>query len=292
MNRALRGWLPLAIGPPLVFAIWPDKWPRWTWMWALAVTIYSGCKWLTYRRTEHSEASLSRRLGYLFLWPGLDANAFFQQPPKPPVDKPNPGEWGFAAAKLALGLCLLFVVPHWVPSSEPMLVGWAGMLGIVFTLHFGVFHLLSCAWRAAGVEARPLMDWPILATSVSDFWGRRWNRAFRDLTHRFLFRPLTVWWGPRLATAAGFLFSGLVHEAVVTVPAGGGYGGPTLFFLIQGAALLAERLTLFRRRVLPHRGAAWLWTLLVTLPPVGLLLPRAFVVGIVVPFVRFFGATS
>lgn len=77
------------------------------------------------------------------------------------------------------------------------------MAGLIFVLHFGSFHLLSCAWRAAGVDARPLMHWPVAATSLADFWGRRWNTAFRDLTHRFLFRPLTRRLGPRAGLAAG-----------------------------------------------------------------------------------------
>ena len=84
-----------------------------------------------------------------------------------------------------------------MPGSLPYVAGWVGMVGIVLTLHFGLFHLLSCAWRSAGVEARPLMNDPLASQSVSEFWGRRWNTAFRDLAHRFLFRPLSARLGPR-----------------------------------------------------------------------------------------------
>jgi len=75
-----------------------------------------------------------------------------------------------------------------------MLAGWLGMIGIVVTLHFGIFHALSCLWRRASVEARPLMHAPLASTSLSEFWGRRWNTAFRDLTHRFLFRRSPPGW--------------------------------------------------------------------------------------------------
>src|SRR5262249_58339187 len=87
--------------------------------------------------------------------------------------------------------------------DQEILRGWVGMVGVVLMLHFGSFHLLSCLWRSAGGEAPPLMNRPLLSTSVSEFWGKRWDTAFRDLTHRFLFRPLASPLGPRGAPAAG-----------------------------------------------------------------------------------------
>src|SRR5207253_1255964 len=104
--------------------------------------------------------------------------------------RPNLREWCFATAKCALGAAILWGITPLVPSYLPLLRGWVGMVGFVFILHFGVFHLLSCAWRGWGVDAKPLMNWPLLATTLADFWSRRWNIAFRDLTSRFLFRPL------------------------------------------------------------------------------------------------------
>jgi hypothetical protein len=47
------------------------------------------------------------------------------------------------------------------------------MIGIVTTLHFGLFHLIACAWRTAGVDAQSLMNRPLASGSVSEFWGRR-----------------------------------------------------------------------------------------------------------------------
>ena len=84
------------------------------------------------------------------------------------------------------------------------------------------------------------MNWPLASVSLGEFWGARWNTAFRDLTYRFLFRPLARRLGPRGALS-GFLISGLVHDLVISIPAGGDYGGPTVFFLVQAVGIVTER---------------------------------------------------
>jgi hypothetical protein len=219
----------------------------------------------------------------------LDAPAFLSPYRLPGADRPRAREWAFAAAKSLLGVVLVWGVAGWVPDGRPLLFGWVGMVGLILLLHFGTFHLLSCAWRAAGVVARPLMDWPLASHSISEFWGRRWNTAFRDLTHRFLFRPLTARLEPRGALAAGFLVSGLVHDAVISVPAGGGYGGPTLFFTAQAAALLAERSRAGRALGLGRGWRGWLFAMLVLTAPLGILFHPPFVRNIIVPFLHALG---
>ncbi len=262
--------------------------PRWLFMWILAFAIFVGCKWLTWRRTPVPGATLLRHAGYLLAWPGLDAAAFLDSDKRP--KQPGFGEWLFALAKLALGIAILFGAVRLVPEDYPYLAGWVGMIGLVLVLHFGIFHLLSCAWRRIGVEAKPLMNWPLLSPSVSEFWGKRWNTAFRDLTHRFLFRPLTSKLGARWAVGAGFSFSGVVHEAVISLPAGGGYGGPTAFFAIQGVALLTERSHVGKRFGLGRGRRGWLFTAVVLLAPAYFLFHPPFVHEIVVPFLRALGA--
>jgi hypothetical protein len=281
-----RGWLPLIVLPVAVSVI-PIAWPRWVFMWVLAFAIYCGCKWLTWRRTR-IHAPLWKHLGYLFAWPGMDAVAFFNTGPLPEQRKPKAMEWLFAFSKIVLGVVILFGV-RLLPPESPYVTGWIGMVGMIFVLHFGVFHVLSCAWRANGVEARPLMDWPLTAQSLSEFWGRRWNTAFRDLTHRFLFRPLTRRYGPRVALAVGFVFSGLIHDVVISFPANGGYGGPTLFFLIQGVGVFIER-SGFGQRIGLGRGVrGWLFTALCLLAPAYLLFHPPFVEGVIVPMLHDLG---
>ena len=280
-----RGWTPLLVLPVAVVILIAPAWPRWAVMWALAFAIYVGCKWLTWRRAQAPSAALWRHAGYLLGWPGLDASTFLNPGPIAPTSTGR-GRVALRREQAALGVVLLFGGARQIPAEYPYLVGWVGMVGLILTLHFGTFHLLSCAWRRLGVEARPLMNWPLLATSVSDFWGRRGNTAFRDLTHRFLFRPLSRRLGPRWGIGAGFLFSGVVHDLVISVPAGGGYGGPTLFFVLQGAAIFVERTRVGGRFGLGQGWRGWLFTLLLLLATVFVLFHPPFVMGIVVPFLR------
>ena len=280
-----RGWPPLIGVSVIVALVVPQNWPPWAFMWALAGSIYFGCKWLTWRRTRVDRVRWWKHAGYLMAWPGLDPVAFLTQSSTAP---PTGREWCVAGLKSSTGLALFFAGAAF--AGNPYLVGWIGMVGTVLTLHFGVFHLLSCAWRFVGVNARPLMDHPLRSESVTEFWGRRWNTAFRDLTHRFLFRPLTPSLGARGAIFAGFLFSGLVHDIVISLPARGGYGGPTLFFACQALAMLFERSALGHRFGLGRGIAGRIFTVAVLLVPLYFLFHPAFVERIMVPFMRAVGA--
>ena len=288
--RWWHGWAPLVLLPVTVIWAVPLAWPRWAFMWILASVIFVGCKWLTWRRTTAPEASCRLHLGYLLAWPGMDAVAFLAPHCNPDSSCPALREWLFGTGNFAIGVALLFGVTRLVPHEIPHLVGWVGMIGLIMVLHFGSFHLLSCAWRGAGVEARPLMYWPLASVSIREFWGRRWNTAFRDLTYRFLFRPLTSRIGPRCAIFVGFAVSGLIHELVISIPAGGGYGGPTLFFVLQGLAVFVERGPVGRRIGLGRGAIGRLFTAAVLLLPAYFLFHPPFVGEIVLPFLRTLGA--
>lgn len=258
------------------------SWPPWVEMWIVAGAIYAACKLLTWLRADVEGVPWWRHAGYLLAWPGLDAGAFLTRTePRAPTQR----EWLGALATTCAGAALC-VSAATLTFERPDVTGWIGMVGLVLLLHFGLFHLLSCGWRRAGVVARPLMDSPLRAASVAEFWGRRWNTAFRDLTHRFFFQPLVPRLGVAGATLAGFIASGLVHDLVVSVPARGGYGGPTGFFAIQGLALLGERSGIGRRLGLGHDLRGRVFTALVLLLPLPALFHPPFVRRIVVPFLQ------
>src|SRR5207237_864718 len=212
-----------------------------------------------------------RALAYMVAWPGMDAEAFLRRIYRPA--QPHPSEWIAAALKTLLGATLIWVVARTDVPVNPLLAGWVGMVGLIFVLHFGTFHLLSLAWRSIGVNATPVMNNPLRSSSVAEFWGRRWNTAFHELATRFTFRPLRPIVGSASATLLVFLVSGLIHELVISIPAQGGYGLPTGYFVLQGLGVAGERTRVGRRIGLGRGWRGWLVTIVVAAAPAFWLFP-------------------
>jgi D-alanyl-lipoteichoic acid acyltransferase DltB (MBOAT superfamily) len=199
--------------------------------------------------------------------------------------KPRLAEWLFALIKTLFGAALVWGVTRSL-ADFPLRAGWIGMIGIMFVLHFGLLHAVSLAWQAAGVNAPPLMQAPILSVSTGEFWGARWNTGFHQLVKEMLFAPLRTIFGARTAVMVVFLASGLIHELLITVPARGGYGLPTLYFLLQGTAVLCERTNFARSCGLGRGWRGRLFTIAMTAGPAFWLFPPPFVLNVMIPFLK------
>lgn len=289
VNRVFD-FLPL-LALPLMTLVFKDRLVPWIFMWAMAFALYAGCKWLTYREAVRwgMKPGPPRAMTYLLVWPGMDGTGFLDSHAVPA--KPQMPVWLFATVKMGIGVILVWFVVRSELPGHPTLAGWTGMIGVVFILHFGLFHLLSLFWQRAGITATPLMQNPILATSLAEFWGRRWNTAFNELAFRFTFRPIRRITTPVTAMLLVFGLSGLIHELVISLPAGVGYGLPTLYFLIQGLGTVVER-SRFGRAIGLGRGlGGWLFTLLITVTPVCLLFHPPFISHVILPMLTAIGAT-
>jgi alginate O-acetyltransferase complex protein AlgI len=253
-------------------------------MWLLAGGLYFGLKFLAWRLAAPLPPS-RRKLGWWLAWPGMDARRFMTTS-RGAAPTAEPKEWLVAVAKTILG-AVLFALGAKISAAGWLLPGgWIGMIGFVIAIHCGVFHLLSCVWRSRGVDAPPIMNRPLVSQSVAEFWGRRWNRAFRDVGYFAVFRPLAPRWGAEFASFAVFVVSALIHEVAITLPAGSGFGLPTVYFLIQGAALRVERSRLGTRLSLGRKWRGRVFALISITAPLPLLFPAAFVLRVVVPFMN------
>jgi predicted DCC family thiol-disulfide oxidoreductase YuxK len=288
-NHALD-FLPLGCLPMSVLLVRGIV-PAWVFMWLLAFAIFWGCKWLTWRRAVR-QVGVTRRflsLGYLFGWVGMDAKKFLRADISGCSN--HLYEWLWTAGKIFVGTALIWLVAPRFLNTQPLLAGWLAMLGIILCLHFGLFQLLALAWRFIGVDASPIMRHPLCADSLADFWGRRWNGAFHQLANDFLFRPLLRKFGPTAATAFVFLVSGLIHDALISLPARGGYGLPTAYFLLQGCGVLFERTTFGKSLGLGAGWRGWLFAFICTAAPAFWLFHPDFVLNVILPMLRGIGAT-
>jgi Membrane bound O-acyl transferase family len=276
--------LPLLAFPALVIALQVCM-PAWVFMWALSFAIFAGLKWMTWWKARTRVAhSAGRSIAYLVAWPGMDAEAFLD-PSKHPA-KPNAREWLWATVKTALGVVLMWVVARRIPEQLFLLQGWTGLFGLIFLLHFGSFHLIALFWKAMGVDAQPIMSKPILSETLSEFWGKRWNLGFRQLAHDLIFRPLYKRVGVAAAGLLVFLASGLIHDLVISLPARGGYGLPTGYFILQGLGVTLERSDLGRRIGLQKGLVAWIFLVIVTAAPAFWLFHPPFVWRVILPFMH------
>lgn len=162
------------------------------------------------------------------------------------------------------------------------------MVGFGFALNFGVLGGAALAWRRAHRPVKPIMNAPILATSLDEFWGRRWNLAFHDFTRRFVLKPILRRFRPTIAVWTSFIFSGLLHEVAISGSARGGFGLPTAYFLLQGAAMFLEHSSWGRRIGLGRGVRGWLFTAALTAGPAWLLFHPPFVRRVIVPLIPLY----
>jgi hypothetical protein len=211
----------------------------------------------------------------------MDAESFLSG--ARPESLPSFHDWFAAAGKTLLGAAMVLTSARLALAHETLVVGWLGMVGLILFLHFGSFHLLALAWRRKNVDVQPLMGEPLRASSLVEFWGRRWNAAFHALARDVVFWPLARRFGAKPAAMAVFLASGLIHDLVISLPAGGGFGLPTAYFLLQGVATLFERSSLGRAAGLGHGWRGRTFTLAIAALPVFWLFHPPFVHHVILP---------
>ena len=283
---ALWGWLP-GLTPTLK-------------MFAVSLSMFCFIKLhslMLYQVNTDRQPSWFEKFVWFFGWAGLDPNAFFKSEQAVQGRESERGrvtgwlhEAFEAISKMAIGFALLVLVAPRLISVSPLLAGWVGMAGIVVVFHCGLIHLSAIGWNIIGRPVKPIMNSPLLATTVSEFWSKRWNLAFRDYAHVCIFKPLARKTNGTTAAFAGFLFSGIIHDLAISVPAGGGYGWPTLYFILQAVALLSERYLKKSGYVLSNRLTGHIWTALWIAGPAFILLHQPFVLNVIVPIVEWLGA--
>ncbi len=255
--------------------------PRWAWMWLVAGAMFFAGKTAVFLRSKRlgKKWTLWKSASWFCAWPGMNPRDFDER------GQECPRSLSFAFAKITCGALLLWGLAR--QFDHPLAEGWCGMAGLILLLHFGVFELIAYFWQARGYRAAPIMNAPVVSLSVAEFWGRRWNSAFRDLAHPFFFMPAARRWGLAAALWISFAVSGLAHELVISMPAGSGFGLPTLYFLLQALGITLEKRVFTSSS---SRALRWLFTHAFTVLPAFFLFHPPFVERVMIPFFHVIGA--
>lgn len=241
--------------------------PGWQRMALLVAALFAGFKAVSLPR-----AGAVRTLLYVSLWPGMGP-APFEAERRP--DRLAGGLLWRGFCEAAAGVALLGAGA--ASSLSECAKAWLSIGGALVTVHLGLFDMLAGAWRRIGFPVGRICPSPWRSRSLSEFWGRRWNMAFHIVMRDRVYGPIGRRWGNGPAVAAVFLLSGVLHELVISVPAGGGYGLPTLYFALHGLIVMAEK----RGAI---AGGRWL-TAAAVLGPLPILFHPWFVNRVVVPWV-------
>ncbi|HYR28372.1 MAG TPA: MBOAT family protein [Thermoanaerobaculia bacterium] len=175
-----------------------------------------------------------------------------------------------AAVNIGIGAALIALARRF---ESPILA----LAALSLILHFGVINLVAAFWRRLGFAADATFHAPLRAKSLSEFWGRRWNAGFSEMVALTVQRPLRERIGETGAIVTAFAVSGLLHELAISVPVRAGYGLPTLYFLLHGVLVAAEK----RSGRVPGTLATLAWLAL----PAPLVFHPPFIRGVIWPLI-------
>lgn len=173
-------------------------------------------------------------------------------PSKEGFSKPNnPSKtslFTYGTKGVILAICLRIYHNH-IEALHPMMA-WC-IFGLIVYLMLELFVALSSTIVGLflKVELDQQFDEPYLATSLQDFWGRRWNVMVNRILHPSIYEPMRILsvrvvgrlWAPVPAILTTFLVSGLMHELIFfyftrTWPT----WEVMLFFVLHGVCLVLE----------------------------------------------------
>ncbi|XP_074338431.1 acyl-CoA--sterol O-acyltransferase 1-like [Apium graveolens] len=161
--------------------------------------------------------------------------------------KPNKSHLNYFTKILLLGF--LVKIYDYKENFHPNFLLFLYCFHIYFSLELILAMFAALARVVMQAELEPPFDEPYLATSLQDFWGKRWNLMVTNILKPTIFEPTRYVftglvgrkWAVFPSVFATFFVSGLMHELVFYT-----YGRQntrwevTWFFLIHGVSLGVE----------------------------------------------------
>ncbi len=243
----------------------------------IILVMFIGMKIITtgeMKKQKDFDLTLVQWLAFSFGWAGMRADIFQT------LGQKSVEGWKemilIGVSRLIAGLLIVFlakyIFTHGLGSEyNVVVISCLLLIGFSLTLHFGLLSISAGLWRYLGVKTYYLFNSPLKSGSLNSFWGKRWNLAFSEMTSIAIYRPLMKQTDAKAAFFLSFLFSGLLHEAAISLPVNNGFGLPLLYFAIQGLVMLAEQFLSKRNITFFKNGSIaklWMWFWIIVPAPV------------------------
>ncbi|XP_010443157.1 PREDICTED: probable long-chain-alcohol O-fatty-acyltransferase 4 [Camelina sativa] len=180
------------------------------------------------------------------------------KPLKNPKSQDQKPKWVFAIKVAIFGVLLQMYEYKQYMSPTMLLVLYSLHIYLEYEILLAPLKLLLSI--TLGCDLEPQFNEPYLATSLQDFWGRRWNLMVPAILRPSVYVPVRRMAGPKmnsdqamfLGVFASFLVSGAVHELIFFYfTRESPTGEVTWFFVLHGVCTAAEgaakRTSLVRR---------------------------------------------
>ena len=237
-------------------------------------------------KSNRANLTLLQWFIFVFTWAGMRPTIFETMGDKPLEKAKTMIYFGFI--RIIIGGFLIFLA-HKIflqlnSSVSILIVSVFLLVGFSLIIHFGILAMSAGIWRLSGVKTYYLFNSPLKSNSLGEFWSKRWNIAFSEMTSISVYRPLKKILGTKSAFLIAFLFSGLLHEMAISLPVHKGFGLPLLYFVIQGTVMMLEEFLVKKNITFFKKGfVANLWVYFWVIIPTPILFHYYFVKEIVWP---------
>ncbi len=233
---------------------------------------------------DGTRLSLPQWIGFSTAWFGMKPSVF-EKRKATPLPFTDPLTNGLLNIILGLAVLYLSLQAEGIDSALHLLfiTELLSLVAFSLILHFGILPVVTALWRIARIDAPLLFRSPSRALSLTEFWSRRWNIAYSEMTSVIAYRPLRPLIGRETALTLAFLLSGLLHEIAISLPVSSGFGLPMAYFILHAIAIRVEKTNTFSRILTRSRPLARMWVLSMLVLPLPLLFHAKFVALVLKP---------
>jgi hypothetical protein len=235
----------------------------------------------------NKQLTFSQWLLFCYCWFGMNPRPFLEFP-LPPL----PGVKSYlikGLSRIVSGLLIINVAlkleNFFFENGLAAIFYLILLTGLSLILHFGILNISTAMLRWGGINVTSLFKDPLRSKTLNEFWSKRWNIAFVELTTIAVLRPFRKKYGVSVAFWASFVFSGFLHEMAISLPVRNGYGKPFLYFIIQAVLIkIADNHLLKKTK---NNLMRTIIILVCLLTPVFLLFHEQFIMYVIVPLAEY-----